>query len=258
MRTLAAFRMVQRNALVYKHIWRGSVIFSFVQPTLFLIAMGIGVGTLVQHGDTSMLGGFTFLQFLAPGLLASSCMQTAGLESSFPVTGKMSWQRNYEAVAATPMRIKDIVIGELLWFGVRVATVATAFGLVMTVFGIPRTPLAVLAIPAAVLTGMAFSAVMMAYAGSLKNPAGFSAVFRFIVTPLFLFSGVFFPVARLPHALQVFAWFTPLFHGVELTRGLMLNTIQSPAWIVHVAYLLLMLAVGIGFSFRTFRRRLWS
>lgn len=258
MKMLSAMRMVQRNALVYRHMWRGSVTFSFLQPTLFLVAMGLGVGALVQHGDTAMLGGFTFLQFLAPGLLASSCMQTASFESSFPVTGKMSWQRNYEAVAATPMDIRDIVVGELAWFAVRIFTVATAFTVVMTVFGVARSPLVILAIPAAVLTGLAFSAAMMAYAATLKNSANFSIVFRFIMTPLFLFSGVFFPIARLPHALQVVAWFTPLFHGVELTRGLTLHTIHSPVWIVHVAYLLLMLAVGTGFSFRTFRRRLWS
>jgi lipooligosaccharide transport system permease protein len=249
-------RMIQRNALVYRHVWRGSVTFSFLQPALFLIAMGIGVGTLVSRGDPAMLGGFSFLQFLAPGLLASFSMQTAGFESSFPVTGKMTWHRNYEAIASTPMRVADIVLGELSWIGVRISTGAVAFTVVMILFGVPRSPLVILAIPAAVLTGLAFSAAIMAYAATLKNSVNFNIMFRFVLTPLFLFSGVFFPIARLPHALQVFAWFTPLFHGVELTRGLTLNTIHSPVWIVHAGYLAVMLAVGIAMSFRTFRQKL--
>ncbi|HLQ76057.1 MAG TPA: ABC transporter permease [Terriglobia bacterium] len=258
MNMLSALRMVQRNALVYRHVWRGSVTFSFLQPTLFLIAMGIGVGSLIQRGDTTLLGGFSFLQFLAPGLLASFSMQTASFESSFPVTGKMTWFRNYEAIATTPVRIQEIVIGELAWFGLRIATIATAFTAVMTAFRIPRSPMVLLAIPAAVLTGLAFSAAIMAYAATLKTGAHFNILFRFIITPLFLFSGVFFPIARLPRMLRIFAWFTPLFHGVELTRGFTLNTIHSNVWMIHVAYLLVMLAIGILASFRTFRRKLWA
>jgi lipooligosaccharide transport system permease protein len=258
MNWISPLRMVQRNALVYRRVWRGSLTFSFLQPTLFLIAMGIGVGTLVERGDTAMLGGFTFLQFLAPGLLASFSMQTASFESSFPVTGKMTFHRNYEAIATTPMRVEDIVIGELAWCGVRIATVAIAFTAVMKMFGVPRSPMALLAIPAAVLTGLAFSAPIMAFAATLKNSAGFNMVFRFITTPLFLFSGVFFPIQRLPHVLRILAWFTPLFHGVELTRGFTLDTIHSPIWIIHAGYLILMLAIGLAAAIRTFRRKLWA
>ena len=106
---IGAFRMVQRNAIVYRRVWRGSIFFSFLQPALFLTAMGFGVGALVNRGDTSMLGGVDFLHFLGPGLLAAACMQTASFDSSFPITGKMSWYRNYEAIHATPMRIVDLV-----------------------------------------------------------------------------------------------------------------------------------------------------
>ena len=102
----------------------------------------------------------------------------------------------------------------------RLTLVAVAFALVISAFGVPRSPLAPLAVPAAVLTGVAFSAPLMAYAGAVKTGEGFNVVFRFIITPLFLFSGVFFPVSRLPEPLQLVAWCTPLFHGVELVRGL--------------------------------------
>jgi len=251
-----ALRMVQRNALVYRHARRGSACMSFLQPTLFLLAMGAGVGSLMAGNAASVVGGISYLQFLAPGLLAASCMQTATFESAFPVTAKMTWNRNYAAIVSTPMSVRDIVLGELAWIGVRQSMIATAFAVVTLFFGVPTSWLALLAIPAAVLTGVAFSAAIIGYSATLKSGGQFSVVFRFVITPLFLFSGVFFPVARFPQPFRTIAWFTPLFHGVELVRGLMLGTIQSPVWIVHVAYLLAMLAIGITASLRTFGRKL--
>jgi lipooligosaccharide transport system permease protein len=249
-----ALRMAQRNALVYRRVWRGSLFFSFLQPLLFLLAIGVGLGSLIDAAG-GLPGGIPFLHFLAPGLLAATCMQTASFESSFPIAGKMTWRRNYEAIVSTPMGIPEVVIGELIWVAVRLSMAATAFLLVITLFGVPRSPLAVLAIPAAVLTGLAFSAPVIAYAGVLENAAGFNGMFRFVITPLFLFSGVFFPIGRLPEPLQLVAWGTPLFHGVELTRSLVLGAL-SPAWPVHVAYLTAMLAVGTWAAHTTFRRRL--
>jgi lipooligosaccharide transport system permease protein len=251
-----ALRIVQRNALVYRRTWRGSLCTSFLQPTLFLLALGVGLGSLVDRGGTPLPGGVAFLAFLAPGLLAGTCMQTATFESSYPILGKMTWQRNYEAIAATPIRVVDIVAGELAWIAVRLAMGATAFAIVMTAFGVPRSPLAPLAVPAAVLTGLAFASPIMAYAATLKTSGNFNMLVRFIITPLFLFSGVFFPIARLPKPLQALAAFTPLFHGVALTRGLTLGTLASPDWMIHVAYLVTMVAGGAAAAIRTFGRRL--
>ena len=100
---MGALRIVQRNALVYRRVWRGSLFFNFLQPSLFLVSMGLGVGALVGRGGATFPGGVSFLAFLAPGLLASTCMQTAAFESSFPVVSKMTWRRNYEAISATPV-----------------------------------------------------------------------------------------------------------------------------------------------------------
>jgi lipooligosaccharide transport system permease protein len=251
-----AWHVVYRNFLVYRRVWRGSLFLSFLQPVLFLTAMGIGVGSLVDRGDTSLLGGMNFLHFLAPGLLAAACMQTASFEASFPITGKLVWHRNYEAINATPMRVRDIVLGELLWMGVRLSMVASAFTLVITAFAIPRSPLAVFAIPAAILTGLAFAAPIVAYSATRKRGASFNGLFRFVITPLFLFSGVFFPVTRLPEALQTFAWFTPLFHGVELVRGLVLGREVRTVWFFHAAYLVLLAVTGAIIAARNFRTKL--
>jgi lipooligosaccharide transport system permease protein len=254
---IGATRVAQRNFLVYRRNWRGSLFFSFLQPSLFLLSMGVGLGTFVQ-GDPSMLKGVTYLQFLAPGLLAAACMQTASFECSFPITGKMTWHRNYEAITATPMTIADLVLGELLWTAFRLLTVATAFTVIITLFRIPASPLVILAVPAGVLTGLAFSSPIMAFAATRRTGGHFNGLFRFVITPLFLFSGVFFPIERLPHLLQIVPWFTPLFHGVALVRGVTLDRLESPAWMVHIGYLLGMLAIGIVFSLRTFRRKLHS
>jgi len=251
---MRAAYLVHRNALVYRRVWRGSAFSSFIQPILFLFAIGMGVGGMMGSAH-SLPGGVSYAQFLAPGLLAAAAMQQAGFESSYPVLGKMTWFRNYEAITATPMGVHDLVIGELSWLALRLSSIATAFMIVMTVFDIPRSPLVLLTLPVVVLTGIAFAAPIMAYAATRKNSATFNVMFRFVLTPLFMFSGVFFPVSALPTALQRVAWGTPLFHGVELIRGLTLAAVP-PTWPYHLGYLVCLAAVGIALAFRTFERRL--
>jgi lipooligosaccharide transport system permease protein len=253
---MGALRVVQRNALVYRRIWRGTVFGSFLQPLLFLLAMGVTLGALVDSGGAALPGGVTYLAFLAPGLLAGVCMQSAAFESSFPIVSKMTWQRNYEAMTATPVRIVDLVVGELAWVAIRLSMVAAAFSIVMAVFEVQRSPLAIAAIPAAVLTGLAFSAPIMAYAATLKPSGNFNMLFRFGITPLFLFSGTFFPVEQLPPALQAAAWGTPLFHGVALARGLTLGTLSAGDGLVHTAYLIAMVLAGGAVAVWTFTRKL--
>jgi lipooligosaccharide transport system permease protein len=251
-----ALPIAQRNALVYRRRWRGSLFSSFLQPALFLTAMGIGLGSRIDAGGSVLPAGVSFLHFLAPGMLAAACMQTATFESSFPVQGKMLWQRNYEAMSATPIGVVDIVVGELVWIAIRLSMVAAAFMVVITAFGVVRSWLAVLALPAAVLTGLAFSAPILAYAATRKNTQNFNYLFRFVITPLFLFSGVFFPISRLPDWLEAVAWLTPLFHGVAITRGVILGGLEFPLWLAHVAYLVTMVAAGVFAAMRAFDRKL--
>jgi lipooligosaccharide transport system permease protein len=252
-----AFRIVQRNALVYRRTWRGSLFTGFLQPALFLLSIGLGVGTLVDRGGAALPGDVGYLAFLAPGLLAGACMQTATFESSWPILAKLTFGHNYDAIASTPLGILDIVIGELAWIGLRLTMVATAYLVVMTAFGVARSELAFLAVPAAALTGLAFASAIMAYAATIKNNGtNFNAMFRFIITPLFLFSGTFFPITRLPQPLQTVAVFTPLYHGVALTRGLTLGTLDSRSWIGHVLYLLTLCVAGVAAAIWTFTRKM--
>ena len=253
-----ALRIVQRNAVVYRHVWRGSVFSSFLQPTLYLMSLGFGVGSLIDSRRAAMMpGGASYLQFLAPGLLAAACMQQASFESSWPITGKILWRRNYHAMLATPLGVDHLIVGELLWIAVRLTTVGAAFLLVASLFGAMRiAPATLLAVVIAVVTGLAFSAPIMAYAATLKNGSNFNVLFRFIITPLFMFSGVFFPIDRLARPLQWIAAASPLFHGVQLVRGLTLGQLDAFAAMIHFTYLFVLLIAGVLAARYTFRRKL--
>ena len=218
--------------------------------------MGIGLGGYVS--DSAALGGVPYLVFLAPGLLAATAMQSASFEATFPIMGGLVWMKTYHAMYATPITPRDIALGNMAWIAARLTMICTIFTIVIVAFGAAESPLIVLAIPAAVLTGMAFATPIAAFSATQKTPSKFAAIFRFGITPLFLFSGTFFPITTLPAALQALAWLTPLFHGVALTRGLSLGTIADDpvAAVIHVTYLTTLALVGGWLMIRNIRRRL--
>src|ERR687892_564111 len=240
----ASGRVWQRNWLVYKHLWHRSLAFGFLVPLLFLTAMGIGLGAIMQPSDQTAFGNVPYLHWLGPGLMAATAMQTATFEATYPIMNKIMWGRNYEAMLSTPLTIRSIVGGELGWTAFRIGSLAAVFLVVLSLFGIPRSPLALLAVPVAILVGVAFSACLIAFTATQKNDVGFSAIFRFVINPLFLFSGTFFPLSQLPDQVEWIPWLTPLFHGVELVRGSLLGTLDPATAPLHLAYLLAMFALG--------------
>ena len=252
----ASGRVWQRNWLVYKRLWHRSLAFGFLQPVLFLTAMGLGIGALIGTRDLAAFGGVEYIDWLGPGLLAAMAMQTATFESTYPIMNKIMWGRNYEAMLSTPVGIRSIVGGELAWAAFRIGTLASIFLLVLALFGIVRSPMAILAIPVAVLVGVAFSACLIAFTATQKNDVGFSAIFRFVINPLFLFSGTFFPLTQLPDFAYAVAWATPLFHGVELIRGAILGQLNPLTGPLHLAYLLVMFGIGAWFAERNLTRRM--
>ena len=251
-----AGHLFRRNWLVYKRIWYRSLFFGFLQPFMFLTAMGLGVGGLLARTNPGAFGPVGYIGFLGPGLLSAMAMQTATFESTYPIMNKIMWGRNYEAILASPLSTRNIVIGELGWIGFRIASIATIFLCVLAIFGIARSPTALLAIPVAALMGLGFSSWLIAFAARQRNDVGFSWVFRFIINPLFIFSGTFFPLAQMPQPVQVIASFTPLFHGVELVRGLVLGRINLAAAPWHLAYLLVFFGIGLALADRSLARRL--
>jgi lipooligosaccharide transport system permease protein len=249
-------RVFEHRFLSYRRTFRASIFSSFLSPVMFLAAMGIGLGAYVS--DPSALGGVPYIVFLAPGLLAATAMQSASFESMFPIIGGLEWSRVFHGMYATPISPRDIALGNLAWITARLTLICTIFTLVIVLFGAAESPLIVLAIPAAVLTGMAFAAPIAAFSATQKTPNRFTTIFRFGITPLFLFSGTFFPISSLPAVLQVLAWLTPLFHGVALTRALSLGTVVDDpiAMAIHVLYLGALAIVGAYLAIRTIERRL--
>jgi lipooligosaccharide transport system permease protein len=253
--TRGALSFFGQRLTAYRHFWRSSLISSVVQPVLFLAAMGLTLGVLVDRGR-GLPGGVSYLAFLAPGLLVAAAMQTAFFESSYPVMGGIKWDRIFEAVLATPARVADLLVGHLLYVSFRVLTSAALFLVALVAFGAAATPLVVLTLPAALLTGLAFAAPISAFSARLENDSGFAALQRFAIVPMFLFSGTFFPVSQLLAAFEWIAYLTPLWHGVSLARGLALGTLDGAAALIHVGYLALWVVAGVVLALRSFRKRL--
>jgi lipooligosaccharide transport system permease protein len=149
-----------------------------------------------------------------------------------------------------------VLVGQLVWIGTRVVTGGAVYLVVMALFGAIRSPLAVFALPAAALTGMAFAVPTVAFAVSRENDTDFAALFRFGITPMFLFSGTFFPVRQLPAGLEQVAYLTPLWHGVDLCRSLTLGTASPGRVALHVGYLAVLPLAGYAVAARAYRRRL--
>ena len=251
-------RVMEHRALQYRRTFRASLFSSFGIPVLFLSAMGLGLGGYVDQDPDPSLAGLTYIQFLAPGLLAATVMQAGSFEAAFPILGGLQWNKIFHAMFATPIRALDIVLGNLAWIALRLTMISVAFSIIVVAFGASRSPLIVLAIPAAVLTGLAFTAPIMAYTATQRTPDRFAAMFRFGITPLFLFSGTFYPIESLPSFLQPVAWISPLWHGVDLCRSLMLGTIDRDPFgaLVHVAVLGGITVAGGIAAARTFQDRL--
>ncbi|HEX8582031.1 MAG TPA: ABC transporter permease [Acidimicrobiales bacterium] len=257
MATPGFLRAVEASLVTYRSTWRGSIVSSFLNPVLFLAAMGLGLGSLVDEtGRGQTLAGGTYLAFLGPGLLAAAAMQTGAGEASYPIMAGIKWTKTYHAAMATPVAVRDIALGALTWVSIRVAITAVAFTTVLVLFGAAESAAIVLAVPAAVLVGAAHAAAMAAFVASAQNEYGLSSVFRFAIMPMFLFSGTFFPVDQLPSWLRPVAWATPLWHGVELCRSLALGIGSVAGNLGHVAYLCLWIAAGTVLTVRRFERRL--
>ncbi len=251
-----ALRSLEYWLYQYKRTWRGSVISTIVTPVLFLAAMGVGLGTLVDSSRPAGIEGVDYLVFIAPGLLAATAMQTAVQESTYPVMASIKWIKTYLAMLATPLGVMDVLVGHLVWILLRVFSASVVFLGVMALFGATQSLLAPLAVFAAVLTGTAFATPIVAFAAMHENDSGFAALMRFVIMPMFLFSGTFFPVEQLPPVMEQLAYLTPLWHGVELSRGLALGTASLAPSLLHAAYLAVWTIAGFVLSALAFRRRL--
>jgi lipooligosaccharide transport system permease protein len=253
--TPPVLRVVEREMRVFARLWRGAVFSTFLSPVLFLAAMGLGLGGLVK-AHTGQVQGLSYLDFVAPGLLAASAMSIAANEAMWPVLGAVKWVKNFHGTVATPITSGELVVGYTLWIAIRAVLGATVFLFVAALIGAVPSAWGLLAIPAAALCAAAFCAPLAAYSVGLETDLIFPVIMRVIVLPLTLFSGSFFPISQLPDWLRPLAAISPLWHGVELCRGATTGTLHFWADVVHVSVLVACLAAGLFWGRRTFARRL--
>ena len=227
------------------------------QIFLYLVAMGMALGALVD-ANTDSVDGVNYLMFVAPALVVSAAVTTASGEMTYPVMGGFKWHRLYFGPSATPLTGGQIAMGHHLVTFLRYLS-QSAFALVLLWgFGALASPWSPLLVPIAALTGLAFGAPLQAYAATLKDEGfQFSAIQRFVVMPMFLFAGTFFPQANMPGYLQWIGWISPIWHGTELSRAATYGH-AIPAWlvVVHVGYLAVLSVAGLMLARRVYVRRL--
>ncbi|HSM66629.1 MAG TPA: ABC transporter permease [Ilumatobacteraceae bacterium] len=258
MATPTTIRVWESHFALYKRTWHGHVLLAFVQPTLYLLGIGLGVGTLVDANTDSIsaLGGITYLEFLAPALLATTAMLSAGQASLWEVLDGFLWSNRYRAMAATPLTSGQIASGLALWHATRTTIGVTGVAVVLAFFDDTRTWALVVAVPVAVLTGLAFALPLSAWSATQQTGAAFPSVIRFVLLPMFLFGGAFFPIEQLPGWVQPVAYITPLWHGIELCRGAVIAEVDPGNVAVHLGVLIGYALAGWVACRATFTRRL--
>jgi lipooligosaccharide transport system permease protein len=227
----------------YRKTWRGTITVAFLNPLFFLLSLGVLLGGVIDEGRAD-LGGLSYLDFVAPGLLAATAMQIGTNEGSMPVMAGLRWVRTYHGVIATPVRVAELFLGFLGWVSLRILVACGIFVAIAAAFGAFSSPLAAVAPLAALACGLAFAAPLAAIAGTAETGAVITGIFRFVMLPLFLFSGTFFPVAQLPDWLEPVAWATPLWHGVVLCRDLATGSAELWPSLGHVAFMAAFAVVG--------------
>jgi lipooligosaccharide transport system permease protein len=214
----AAWHMWQRDATIYKRTYKFNVLPNFFEPFLYLLAMGLGLGAYLAR-----IRGFKYIDFIAPGLVATAAMFGTSFEVTFNCFVKMQFGKVYDAVMSTPLTSEDIGLGEMLWGTTRSVIYGVIFLAITAAFGLVHTWLAVLAPVAVAMIGMMFSVIGLSFTAVIPLIDFYSYYWTMFITPMFLFSGIFFPLDRLPGWVQTAAWFVPLHQGVNLMRALMLT-----------------------------------
>ncbi len=217
-RIRASLRLWQRNASIYRRTFHFNILPNFFEPLFYLLAMGLGIGAYL-----SRIEGVRYIEYIAPGLVASSALYGASFEVTFNCFVKMHFGKVYDAISTTPLSPEDIALGELLWAASRALIYGVIFLVVASMFGVVHTWLVVLAPFAVALIGMMFAIIGLIYTTLVPIIDYFSYYWTMFVTPMFLFSGIFFPTDGLPGWLQVVSWFVPLSHAVDLMRALVLT-----------------------------------
>lgn len=209
------FRILYRHWLVFVKTWRANIMFNFVEPILYLWAMGFGLGVYVTN-----IQGYSYLEFIAPGLIASSAMFATSYEATYDSYTRMSFHKIFNAIVSTPASMDDVVMAELLYGAFKSVLYGSVFLIVTAFFGLVNSWWVLLIPLPLFLGGLIYASLGMIWTSMAPGYDAFNYFFTLIITPMFLFSGIFFPVDNLPSGVQAVTWLAPLFHGVEIIRSL--------------------------------------
>jgi lipooligosaccharide transport system permease protein len=228
----------RRDVRNFSKLWRGALLPTFLDPLFYLVAMGFGLGTYL-----ATIQGIPYKDFIAPGLVASAAMWAAAFETTYNVYIKMEENRLYDALIATPVEVPDLVTGEITWAATRSVIYGSSFLIVIALFGLVSSWWALAIPPFLLLGGACFAVIGVGFTALIPKIDLYSYFFTLFITPMFLFSGIFFPLTKLPGALEVVAWFTPLYHLVNLMRELatgpdFLSVFGNAAWLTVLTLLL--------------------
>jgi len=241
----SAMRYWHRNAAVFRRTWLLGLMAWFAEPVIYLVAMGLGLGRYLET-----IQGVEYIDFIAPGLLAVSAMFGAAFESTWNAFYKMDRARVYDAVTSAPVSIEDVALGEVLWSTTRATAYGAAFAIVAIPFGVFHSWWGILTLPGMALIGLVFSIIGLCYTYLVTRMDFLAYYWTGFLTPMFMFSGVFFPLDRLPDWVGAIAWFMPLHHGADMMRALMLEGDPGAAagaalWLVVTSLLLLWLPLNL-------------
>lgn len=250
LRLRAAWRLWQRNAAIYRRTYKMNILPNFFEPVLYLVAMGLGLGAYL-----SQVRGVEYIDFIAPGLVATAAMFGTSYDVTFNAFVKLRFGKVYDAVMATPLTPEDIAAGELLWGTTRALIYGVVFLAVAALFGVVNSWLVVFAPLAIALIGMMFSVIGLSFTAVVPIIDYFTYYWTLFITPMFLFSGIFFPLDRLPGWVEIVAWFVPLYQSVNLMRALVLTGDVSAA-LASAAWILVVTAAMFVVPLHLLRRRL--
>jgi lipooligosaccharide transport system permease protein len=248
---------VEYRLISMRAYWLTIVGYGVLAPILYLAAMGLGLGSLVDN-HVGTVASVSYLAFVGPSLLVTTVVQECTAEFTYTVMGNFVWHRTYYGVAASPVSPRQIAIGELVAVGLRLALQAGVFWVILVISGATASGWSWLMVPIAVVAALSFGAPLLAFSATReRDDFSFSFIQRFIVMPMFLFAGTFFPLESMPGYLQWIGWISPMWHGTQLARaasfGLPLSTVQI---LLHLGFLVALIVIGVWLALNQFSRRL--
>lgn len=244
-----ALRVWQRHLAVYTKLYKSSIALNFVEPILYLVALGLGLGAYVKE-----INGVPYLNYIAPGIIASSSMFAATYECTYGTFVRMTFQKTFDAILATPVNIDDLITGELIWGATKSMFYGTIIIITISTLRLIDSPFIALTIPVLFVSGLIFAEMSLICVAIVPGIDSFNYFYTLFMTPMFLFSGIFFPLDTMPPVVSYIAFFTPLFHLANICRafsaGNMLHAVWDIVWLV-TAFMLL-----VPFTFRLMRERI--